>query len=280
MLPQRLEDRYIQAGNLKTRYWALGDKGSTVILIHGLGASADIWMYNVEALAKKHRVFVPDLPGFGRSDQPGPSFLPFDYAYFLADFMKALRIGKVSLVGQSLGGGIALYYALQFPQKVDKLVLVGSAGLGKEVIWTLKLMSLPLVGEIVSRPSRIGLRLFFKLAVRDQSLITRDFIELYYDFFSRSGFQEFFLRVLRLIVDLRGAREEILAPIRNHLYKITQPVLIFWGEKDRVLPLKHGYFGREKLPHARLQIIEGCGHIPFFERADEFNGLVLEFLSE
>jgi pimeloyl-ACP methyl ester carboxylesterase len=280
MLPPWPEDRYIQAGNLKTRYWALGDKGSPVILIHGLGASADIWMYNVEALAKQHRVFAPDLPGFGRSDQPGPSFSPFDYTSFLDAFMKALRIEKGSLVGQSLGGGIALHAALRFPQKVEKLVLVDSAGLGKEVIWTLKLMSLPLAGEILSRPSRTGLRLFFKLAVRDQGLISKDFLELYYQFFSRPGFQEFFLRILRRVVDLRGAREEILNPIRNHLQDIAQPVLIVWGEKDRVLPLKHGYLGREKLPHARLQIMEGCGHIPFFERADEFNRLVLEFLSE
>ncbi|MGE5253352.1 MAG: alpha/beta fold hydrolase [Planctomycetaceae bacterium] len=280
MLAPRPEDRYIQAGNLKTRYWALGDKGSPVILIHGLGASAEIWMYNIEALAGQHRVLVPDLPGFGRSDRPGPSFSPFDYTSFLDAFMKALRIEKGSLVGQSLGGGIALHAALRFPQKVEKLVLVDSAGLGKEVIWTLKLMSLPLVGEVVSRPSRIGLRIFFKLAVRDQSLITEDFIELYYQFLSRPGFQEFFLRILRRIVDLRGAREEILNPIRNHLQDIDQPVLIVWGEKDRVLPFKHGYWGREKLPHARLQIMERCGHIPFFERADEFNRLVLEFLSE
>jgi pimeloyl-ACP methyl ester carboxylesterase len=280
MLPQMLEDRYIQAGNLKTRYWALGDKGSPVILIHGLGASAEIWMYNIEALARQHRVLVPDLPGFGRSDQPGPSFSPFDYTSFLDAFMKALRIEKGSLVGQSLGGGIALHAALRLPQKVEKLVLVDSAGLGTEVIWTLKLMSLPLAGEILCRPSRIGLRLFFKLAVRDQNLITEDFIELYYQFLSRPGFQEFFLRILRQVVDLRGAREEILNPIMNHLQDIAQPVLIVWGEKDRVLPLKHGFLGRERLPRARLQIMEGCGHIPFFERAAEFNRLVFEFLSE
>jgi len=274
------EDRYVQVGNLKIRYWALGDKGTTVILVHGLGASADIWMYNVGALAKQHRVYVPDLPGFGRSDLPGPSFSPFAYTDFLDDFIKALGIEKANLVGQSLGGGIALHYALKFPQKVNKLVLVGSAGLGKEVICALKLMSLPLLGELLSRPSRKGLELFFKLAVRDQTLIDRDFIKLYSNFFSRPGFKDFFLRLLRQIVDIRGAREEILNPILNNLNKVTQPALILWGEKDRVLPLKQGYLAKDRLPHARLKIMEGCGHIPFFERADEFNRLVLEFLSE
>ena len=274
------EDRYIKVGNLKTRYWALGDKGTAVILIHGLGASADIWMYNVESLAKQHRVYVPDLVGFGRSDKPGPSFSPFDYTRFLDDFINILNMDRVSLVGQSLGGGIALHYALQFPQKVNKLVLVDNAGLGKEVIWTLRWMSLPLVGELFSYPSRKGVEIFFKLAVRNRALITKDFVELYYDIFSRPGFQKFFLRILRQIVNLRGAREEILDPIMNNLYKITHPVLIIWGEKDRVLPLKQGTLGKEKLPNAKLKIMEGCGHIPFFERSDEFNELVLKFLSE
>jgi len=173
-----------------------------------------------------------------------------------------------------------LQYTLQFPQKVSRLVLVDSAGLGKEVIWTLRLMSLPLVGELFSHPSRRGVEFVFKLAVRNRALITKDFVELYYDLFTQPGFRDFFLRILRLIVNARGAREEILVPIMNNLHKITQPVLIIWGDKDRVLPLKHSYFAKERLPNARLKIMEGCGHIPFFEQSDEFNKLVLEFLSE
>jgi pimeloyl-ACP methyl ester carboxylesterase len=280
MLSQMPEDRYVEVGNFKIRYWALGDKGTPVILLHGLGASADIWMHNAEALAKEHRVFAPDLVGFGRSAKPGPSFSPFDYTSFLDDFIHTLNIDWVSLVGQSLGGGIALHYAIQFPKKMNKLVLVDNAGLGKEVIWTLRLMSLPLVGELLSYPSRRGVEIFFKLAVRNQALITKDFVELYYDIFCRPGFQKFLLRILRQIVTVRGAREEILEPILNNLHKITRPVLIIWGEKDRVLPLKHGYLGKEKLPNAKLIIMEGCGHIPFFEKADEFNRAVLAFLSE
>lgn len=274
------EDQHINVGNLKTRYWALGDQGTVVILIHGLGASADIWKHNVETFAKQHRVYVPDLIGFGRSDKPGPSFSAFDYARFLDDFMKIFNIERANLVGQSLGGGIALHYALQFPQKVSKLVLVDSAGLGKEVIWTLRLMSLLLIGELVSYPNRKGVELFFKFAVRNQALITKDFVELYYNFFSQPGFQKFLLKIVRSIITIHGAREEVLAPVMNNLDKITQPTLIIWGEKDRVLPLKHAYRGKEKLPNAKLKIIEGCGHIPFFERSEEFNRLVLGFLSE
>ena len=277
---QMPEDQYIKVGNLKTRYWTLGDQGTVVILIHGLGASADIWMHNVEALAKQHRVYVPDLLGFGRSDKPGPSFSPLDYVRFLDDFMNILNIEKASLVGQSLGGGITLHYALQFPQKVNKLVLVGSAGLGKEVIWTLRLMSLPFLGELISYPSRKGVEIFYKLAVRDQALVTKDFVDLYYDIFSQLGFQKFLLKTVRSIINIRGAREEVLSSSMNNLSRIKQPVLIIWGAKDRVLPLKHAYWGKERLSKAELKIMEGCGHIPFFERSEEFNRLLLEFLSE
>jgi pimeloyl-ACP methyl ester carboxylesterase len=117
MNPLVPKDQYIKAGEINTRYW------STVILIHGLGASAEIWMHNVDALAKQHRVYVPDLAGFGRSDKPVSSFTHLDYTYFVDDFIKALNIEQASLVGQSLGGGITLQYALQFPLRVQKLVL-------------------------------------------------------------------------------------------------------------------------------------------------------------
>ncbi|MCG6534781.1 MAG: alpha/beta fold hydrolase, partial [Syntrophales bacterium LBB04] len=241
------EDQHINVGGFNTRYWVLGDNGTAVVLIHGLGASADVWMHNVHPLATRHRLYVPDLPGFGGSDQPGPSFSPFDYASFLDEFMSLLHIDKPNLVGHSLGGGIALHYALRFPENANKLVLVDSAGFGREVIWTLKLMSLPLLGELCSHPTRKGVELFFKFAVRDRALITKDFVELYYHFFSRPGFQSFLLRMVRLILTVRGAREEILKPIMDNLEKIEQPVLIIWGREDRVLPLKHGYLAKEKL---------------------------------
>jgi pimeloyl-ACP methyl ester carboxylesterase len=280
LLSKMPEDRYVKVGALRTRYWTLGNEGPIVILIHGLAVSADIWMYNVGPLAKQHRVYVPDLVGFGRSDKPGPSFSPFDYTLFLDEFLNSLNLDRVSLVGQSLGGGIALHYALRFPERVDRLILSDSAGLGKEVIWTLRMLSLPFVGELFSRPSRKGVEFVFKLAVHDHSLIDDDFVGLYYDFFSQPGFRVFFLRLLRQIVNIHGARVEVLDPIRNNLSRIAQPVLITWGDKDRVLPVKHAYFAKKRLPDSRLKIFKGCGHIPFFEKADEFNRLALEFLSE
>ncbi len=276
---RNLEDQYVRAAGIRTRYWSLGNHGSPVILLHGLGGSAEIWMPNLEALADQHLVYVPDLPGFGRSEKPGLSFNPSDYAFFIRDFLKVLDIGRVSIIGHSLGGGIALQYTLQFPEQVDKLILVDNAGFGKEVIWTLRFMSLPLIGELFSRPTRMGVALFFKLAVHNQEWITSDFIDLYYDLFNQPGSPEFLLRTVRTLVDIHGAKEKFLSPIMENLPQIFQPALILWGERDRVFPTRHAYYGKEKLIHSQLHIIKQCGHIPNLEQADEFNKQVIDFLS-
>ena len=234
---QMPQDHYIRAGDINTRYWVLGNQGSPVILIHGLGASAEIWMHNVEVLVTQHRVYVPDLVGFGRSDKPTVSYSPYYFTRFINDFINALNIERASLVGQSLGGGIALLYTLQFPDKVDKLVLVDSTGLGKEVIFTLKLMSLPIIGELMTRSNRLEVSLFFKLAVRNPVVITEDFVETYYELFSQPGAQRFLLNLVRSIVNMRGGRKDVLAPIMTNLHRITAPTLIVWVSRIVFFPL-------------------------------------------
>jgi 4,5:9,10-diseco-3-hydroxy-5,9,17-trioxoandrosta-1(10),2-diene-4-oate hydrolase len=179
-----------------------------------------------------------------------------------------------------MGGGIALRYALRFPERVGKIVLSDSAGLGREVIWTLRWMSLPMVGELFSHPTRKGVEFALNLAVGNRVPITGDFVQLHYRFFRQPGYGKFFLKILRGMVTIKGAREETIAPIIRDLHKIEQPVLIIWGEQDRVLPLKHAYVAAEKLPRATLKIFDKCGHLPFFEQPEEFNRIVLEFLSE
>ncbi len=273
-----IREQYVRAGRIGIRCLAMGEQGETALLLHGLGASADIWAHNMEALAECHRVYAIDLPGFGRSGRP-ETFSPADYTGFIDDFMKALDIDRAHLIGQSLGGGIAIQQALRFPGKVDKLVLVDSAGLGKEVIWTLRAMSLPMIGELFSRPSRAGVRIFFQLAVRNPSLITGDFIDLYYELFSRPGFSRFLLEVIRSLVDIHGVRDDVIHPILERLQQIKSPTLILWGEKDRVLPLKHAYQAKERIPGSELYIFQDCGHLPFFEKSEEFNRRVLHFLT-
>ena len=274
-LPQ---DNYIKAGSINTRYWVLGEGETNVVLIHGLGASADIWMHNIHVLSENYRIYVPDLMGFGRSDIPSDFFTPTDYVQFINDFLNALKIDRAVLIGQSLGGGIALLYTIRFPEKVERLVLVDNAGFGYETIWTLRLMSLPVIGKLMSIPARIGVKIFFQLAVRNPAVITEELIDIYYEHFNRPGQQAFMLRLIRSIIGIRGIKREILAPVLENIQKVTQPTLIIWGEHDRVLPLTHAYYGKEKIQGSELRIFPDCGHIPFFEQPDAFNSVVRDFL--
>jgi len=273
------QNHYLKAGAITTRYWIAGDHGSPVILIHGLGASADIWIHNIEVLAQHHRVYVPDLVGFGRADKPEMHYTPTIFTTFLNDFIGALHIEKPSLIGNSLGGGIALHYILLYQDNVDRLVLVDSAGLGKETSIPLRLVSIPILGELMTYPTRMEAYFYFIGAVHDRSVLTKAFVDLYHNIHSQAGAQKSLLKVLRSIANVWGGKNEILAPIQRHLHMITQPTLIIWGKQDKVLPLKHAYVGAEKIPDAKLQIIDDCGHMPQFERPDEFNSAVLEFLS-
>jgi pimeloyl-ACP methyl ester carboxylesterase len=272
------QDRYIKIGNINTRYWAEGDKGSNVILIHGLGASADIWMHNISALAKTQRVYAPDLVGFGRSDKPDVKYLPSYMAAFINDFMTTLNIENACLVGMSLGGGVALEYQLQFPGKAQKLVLVDSAGLGREVPLAMRLATVPLMGELMLSPSRAGMAFVLKQLVYDPAVITDDLIDLYFGLNFSQGAAKTLISVLRACATMHGARPDVLDPIINNLDNIKIPTLIIWGREDRLFPVGHACFAREKIPDSYLYIFDQCGHMPNFERPDAFNSLVLNFL--
>jgi 4,5:9,10-diseco-3-hydroxy-5,9,17-trioxoandrosta-1(10),2-diene-4-oate hydrolase len=274
------QDKYITLGSLTARYWQRGDKGSPVILIHGLGASADIWMHNIDALARKHRVYVPDVVGFGKTDKPDTEYTAALFSTFLSDFVKALNIEKPALIGNSLGGGIALQYTLLYPERVDKLVLVDSAGFGFDSPLSLRLVSLPLVGELVTRPSRFEAYVYFRHAMYDPAVLTREFVDTYHKIHSLPGHQTSLLKVIRSLLSFKGGKKEMLGPVMNNLQRITHPTLILWGRNDRVLPVTHAMVGKDVMPNARLHVFDRCGHMPHYEKPEEFNEIVEDFLSE
>ncbi len=276
---QVLQDRYVKIGEINTRYWVCGDHGTAVILLHGLGASAEVWIHNIFALAEQHRVYAPDMVGFGRSDKPSVSYLPSYLVGFIHEFLAALNIERASFVGLSIGGGLALQYTLRYRDQVEKLVLVDSAGLGRETTILLRLATLPFVGELFGRPSPKKLALCIKRLVYNPALATEDLIKLYCELYSQRDARKAFLKVLRAICTIRGVRTDILHPILANLTTITAPTLIIWGKQDRILPVRHAYLAREKIPDSQLHIFDYCGHIPNFEHPEEFNRLVLAFLS-
>jgi len=274
------EDRFIKVGNINTHYWAVGDKGSTVVLVHGLGGFAENWVHNVDALAEQHRVYVPDLVGFGRSDKTPLIHDMNVLEKFISDFMETMNIEKASLVGNSLGGGLVLQFALDYPEKVEKLVLADNAGMGRDVIPDYKICSLPVLGELLTRPSLKSTARLWKEIVYDTALITPALVNLAYGFIRQPGAKKALLAALRTGINLGGQRANLVNLLLNRLNTMTAPTLVVWGRQDRIIPVAHAQVAIAKIPGARLEIFDRCGHMPQLEHPDRFNRLVLDFLAQ
>jgi 4,5:9,10-diseco-3-hydroxy-5,9,17-trioxoandrosta-1(10),2-diene-4-oate hydrolase len=276
---QAPQDQFIKIGQINTRFWALGDEGTTVVLFHGLGGSVEDWILNINTMAEHHRVYAIDLVGFGRSDKPS---VPYSFSYlaqFVNDFMEAQNVDQANLIGHSMGGGVTLQFAIQYPDKVQKLVLLASGGLGRELYLPFRLCTLPLIGEWLTRPSRKGVAQLLNDCVHDPALVTDEWVELGYQLAALPGAQEAILSALRANCNLRGLRGDVTHIILDTLPNITAPTLIVWGEQDRIVPVAYAHVAEKDIPNSRLHIFDACGHIPHMEHAEEFNALALEFLA-
>ncbi len=283
MSVQKPQDQYVKVGNINTRFWAAGDKGTAVILLHLGGGSVEDWVHNINALAQHHRVYAIDLVGAGRSDKPK---LPSNWkdlsdytTQFISDFMETQHLERASLVGNCVSGYYSQYFALMFPDKLDKLVLVTSWGFGSDTPFLFRLFKLPIIGELIARPSRMLIAKFWKTMVNDPALITDEMVEMYYQLSSLPGASKSALTMLRAIEDFHGARADIIRYLTDNLPTITAPTLIIWGQQDNYRPVAHAYVAREKIPNSELHIFDPCGHLPQFERPEDFNKLLLEFLA-
>ena len=173
-----------------------------------------------------------------------------------------------------------MYFALRSPDKLDKLVLVASWGFGRDVPFLFQLTKLPIIGEIIIRPSRRVTTKFWKSMVYDQALITDEIVETYYQIASLPGASKSSLTMLRAIEDIRGIRADITRYLTDNLPTITAPTLIIWGQQDSYRPVAHAYVAKEKIPNSELHILDPCGHLPQLECPDEFNKTLIEFLAK
>ncbi len=284
MSAQKPQDQYVMAGGINTRFWAAGDKGTAVILLHLGGGSVEDWVHNINALAQRHRVYAIDLVGAGRSDKPKlPSnWKDFsDYtAQFISDFMETQHLERASLVGNCISGYLSLYFTLRFPDKLEKLVLVTSWGFGSDTPLIFRFIKLPIIGELIMRPNRRLTARVWKSMVYDPALITDEMVEMYYQMASLPGAAKSALTMLRAVEDFRGIRADITRYLTDNLPTITAPTLIIWGQQDSYRPVAHAHVAKEKIPNSELHILDPCGHLPQFERPEEFNKLVLEFLAK
>ena len=271
-------DLYVAVNGINTRYWQMGDRGSKLVLLHGGNGSIEFWLYNIAVLARHHQVYAFDMVGSGKSDYPDGSYSLGYQAEFLYGLMSALAIDSATLIGNSMGGGVALLFTRLYPDRVDKLVLVDSMGLGREISMGIRLITLPAIVNLL-RPGRWMIPAMLKSNFYHSQQLPPEWIEFRYPIFAIPGRNKVILRLGQSNFNLAGVRAEVYQPIVDSLAQITQKTLIIWGEYDRIIPVKHAYTAAEGLPNYQLEIFPNCGHHPYLECPAKFNRLVLGFLT-
>jgi pimeloyl-ACP methyl ester carboxylesterase len=275
------EMKYLELHGDRVAYQDVGRGGQVLLLIHGMAGSSETWRAVIPQLSRKYRVVAPDLLGHGKSDKPRGDYSLGAFAVWLRDLLDELGISRATVVGQSLGGGVAMQFVYQHPDYCQRLVLISSGGLGPDVGWTLRLLSAPgaeLILPAIAPPPvlTVGnkLRRWFSAA----GLQSPRGAEIWsaYSSLSDAKTRQAFLRTLRSVVDPRGQAVSAL----NRLHLTSElPTMVIWGDEDRIIPVGHGYALHEARPGSRLEVLKGVGHFPHVERPSEVVDLLDDFIN-
>lgn len=258
-------------------------EGPVVLLIHGMAGSATTWKHVMPTLASRFTVIAPDLPGHGGSDKLVGDCSLGAFASTLRDLLVALGHERATVVGQSLGGGVAMQLAYQFPERCERLVLVGSGGLGSEVNALLKALSIPGSAWVLQLACAAPVRDAIDAVGRAASGVglrpapaTAELWRSYSSLGDRET-RRAFLRTLRSVVDARG--QAVSAADRLHL-AAEMPTLIVWGDADPIIPVEHAHAAHRAIPGSRLEIFEGVGHFPHCEAPERFAAVLTDFIED
>jgi pimeloyl-ACP methyl ester carboxylesterase len=259
-----------------------GGEGETVLLLHGLAGSSRTWRSVVPDLARTHDVIAPDLLGHGESAKPMGDYSLGAFASGMRDFLAALDVPSATIVGHSFGGGVAMQLAYQHPELCDRLVLVSSGGLGREVSWMLRLLTLPGAEQLMP--------LMFARVVADRGdgfgrllgrvgLNSPRFAEMWRAYASLAGAEnrKAFVRTIRGVIEPGGQTVSAL----DRLYLAAHvPTLIVWGNRDDIIPVAHATAAHEAIPGSQLAVLAGVGHFPHVEAPERFLSVLIDFLGE
>lgn len=276
-----MKPRVITVDGDRVAYRAAG-KGPVVLLVHGMAGSSRTWRHVMPALSQRFTVVAPDLLGHGQSDKPRGEYSLGAHTDTLRDLLDTLGHRRATVVGQSLGGGIAMQLAYQFPERCERLVLVNSGGLGREVNLILRLLTSPgaeYVFPLVCTPrlrdagslvatwlARAGVR-----AAPASQEMWRSYASL-----ADAATRQAFFRGLRDVIDLSGQAVSAL----GRLYRAARlPTLIVWGAQDTFIPVSHAVAAHQAIPGSRLEIFDGVGHYPHCEAPERFVEVLLDFIA-
>lgn len=274
------------------RAYRIAGSGPAVVLIHGIGDNSSTWDEIIPLLAPHHTVIAPDLLGHGLSDKPRADYSVAAFANGVRDLLWVLGYDQVTVVGHSLGGGVAMQFCYQFPRMVSRLVLVAAGGVTTDVSPALRAASLPFVPQLLSLLRIPGALSAVDVVARtaantpafprfkalspahhltDHADLMRILSELT-DSSARAAFQ----RTLRSVVDWRG---QIVTMLDRSYLTAQLPVLIVWGDDDAVIPYQHALLAHSAISHSKLETFSGSGHFPFRDDPARFAAMIVDFVA-
>jgi pimeloyl-ACP methyl ester carboxylesterase len=276
-----MEAQEITLHGHRVSYRTEGEGEEVVVLIHGITSSAETWGDVIPALAERFTVIAPDLLGHGQSAKPRGDYSLGAYASGVRDLVAALGHDRATVVGHSLGGGVAMQLAYQFPERTDRLALVSSGGLGREVHPLLRAAALPGAEFVLPLVCVAGLRDAGNAVARTLGQLGLhagpDLEEMWtgYSSLVDHDAQQAFIHTLRTIVDAGGQR----VSATDRLYLAAEvPTLIVWGESDPIIPVAHGKAAHAAIPSSRLDVFDGAGHFPHREDPQRFVRALVDFV--
>lgn len=276
-----IETKFIEIHGMRQAVVDEGDGDEVLLLIHGMAGSAQTWRAVLPQLAKRYRVIAPDLLGHGQSSKPRTDYSLGAFAVGLRDLLDELGVESATVVGQSLGGGVAMQFLYQHPDYCRRLALISSGGLGPDVGLILRLLAAPgaeFVMPVIAPSPVLRAGNAVKSWLSSAGLRSPRGAEMWsaYSSFGDSETRQAFLRTLRSVVDYRG---QAVSALNRLNLREGLPILAIWGEQDNIIPVDHAYAALEARPDCRLEILPGVGHFAQVEAPDKVIELLDEFIS-
>ena len=274
------ELKYLELHGNRLAYQDEG-RGDAILLLHGMAGSSQTWRSVIRPLSRKYRVIAPDLLGHGSSAKPRSDYSLGAFAVLLRDLLDELGVARATVVGHSLGGGVAMQFVYQHPDYCERLVLIGSGGLGPDVGWTLRLLSAPgaeLIMPIIAPQPVLTAGEKVRSWFAKMGIESPRGGEIWnaYSSFSDAETRQAFLRTLRSVVDYRG---QAVSALNRLNVRADMPIMAIWGEQDAIIPVQHAYAALEARPDARIEVMPGVGHFPQVERPTEVVDLIDDFIT-
>ena len=279
-MPDRYDVQFLTINRHRRAFVKVGE-GPALLLLHGLGCDHTTWDAVIEPLSRRYTVIAPDLLGHGRSDKPRADYTLGGFANGMRDLLTVLGIDKVTVVGHSFGGGVAMQFAYQYPERTERLMLVATGGLGPEVTPAIRAISLPGVHPVMRVLTLPGIRQAGTAGLRALSRsglsLTRDLDEVaeIYDSFRDPAARHAVRHVVKAVVDWQG--QVVTMADRAYLTE-AMPLWVVWGRNDKVIPVQHANHAAELAPRARVEVFPDAGHFPHKDHPQRFARIVHDFV--